>query len=86
MSIPLHRRKIAPDIKHNAIEALVGVRVSRQAATRAWGRWRNAYPAERCKFGAEQAIAVDCDCPGCIEKLCFLYFDQVATTFGLGAK
>lgn len=40
-------------------------------------KWRAAASAAECIWGDDRALAIDCTCPGCLERLCFLYFDQV---------
>jgi hypothetical protein len=83
--VPLNRRTIPPDIIGKAMHALYRVRVPRAKAERAWKSWRAGGPLTPCKYGKEQAIAADCTCEGCIEKLCWFYFDQVSTKFGVDA-
>lgn len=40
-------------------------------------RWLRGVPADRCHFGKEQGLALDCRCLGCLQVLTFLYLDQV---------
>lgn len=47
----------------------------------AYKKWTSGARPEGCKYGHEQGIAHDCTCVGCIESLCFLFFDQVAAKF-----
>ena len=81
-AVPLNRRPLSRDNVNIAILTLTRYRVPRPRAVRAYRRWRAGEPAEPCVYGKEQAIAVDCHCEGCIQKLCFLFFDQVAKRFG----
>ena len=66
-----------------ALTALYRVGVPLHRSERAYKRWRAGRAAERCRYGTDQALAVECKCEGCIESLCFLYFDQVAARFGV---
>ena len=75
-------RAIAKELVKPAIEAVVATGAAPWLRVeRAYLRWcRRAKPAP-CKFGREQAIAIECRCEGCVEALCHFYFDQVAQKF-----
>jgi hypothetical protein len=75
------RREIPPLLLWPAIEAARGQGVKRQVAVTAYLKWQHGADAEGCKYGIEQGVALDCTCVGCIERLCFVYFDQVAAKF-----
>jgi hypothetical protein len=80
--VPLNKRRVPRLVVAKAIGVLGKFNVSHALRERAYRRWRAGHPAEPCVYGKEQPIAVDCNCEGCIEKLCFFYFDQMATAFG----
>ena len=81
LKIPLRLRRWPDGIKEKAYKMLAGKNVSFPVADRAYRRWRADHPAEPCIYGADQAIAVDCSCPGCIEKLLFMLYDWVTLQF-----
>lgn len=76
---PLNRRIWPSDIKDKTFTMLKGKNIPFMVANRGYRRWRANEQAERCKYG--QDPPPDCSCPGCIEKLLYLLFDQVSTTF-----
>lgn len=75
--------RIPPDILAKAFHSLYRVNVPQPRAERAYRRWRKRLAAAPCKYGRDAIMAVQCNCEGCIEKLCFLYFDQVLKRFGV---
>lgn len=77
-----YRRLPAP-IEKEALAALLARGLTRAFVTLAYAKWKQQYPAADCRFGRERAIAIDCDCPGCNERLAFLYFDQVQKQFAM---
>ena len=79
------RLAIPPDIVSKMFQSLYQVRVPFAVSDRAYKRWKHGRPATPCRFGSmkQQARALDCTCEGCIEKLCYLYFDQVVAKFGV---
>ena len=79
------RAAIPSGIVARSFTALYRVGVPLHRAERAYKRWRAGRPHEPCKYGREQAYAIECKCEGCIETLCFLYFDHVAARFGVTA-
>ena len=85
--IPLNRRRIPPDILAEAYRAVMrNARVPYAWVDRGYHLWRSGRLPDECKYGKEeQAIAIDCHCRGCLEKLMLFYFDQVARTFGTEA-
>lgn len=67
-----------------AYRALYRAGIPFAVSERAYRRWWRGLHAEMCRFGVKDAkFAVDCMCPGCVEKLCFFYFDQVRRKFGV---
>jgi hypothetical protein len=49
----------------------------------AYERWEAGVSPLPCKFGpVEQRKAFECRCPGCMQALCFTFFDMTAATFG----
>ncbi len=75
------RREIPGVLLIPAIDAVRAQGVRGSVVRRAYRKWREEVGAEGCRYESEQAIAVDCTCVGCIERLCFVYFDQVAAKF-----
>ena len=74
-------RRLPASIEAEALTALLARGLTRSFVTLAYAKWKQHARAEACRFGKERPIAIDCNCPGCHEVLCFLYFDNVAKTF-----
>lgn len=56
-------------------------KLPRTAVHVAYQKWQRSAPPDPCRYGAEKPIALECTCRGCVESLCFFFFDQVANKF-----
>lgn len=77
-------RRLPPAIATQAMKSLWEISgIRSDISLRAYRRWNAGALPERCKYGKEQAIALDCRCAGCLEKMIYFYLDQAATKFGV---
>lgn len=74
----IRRRKFAPALFRQAVEALNNVgEIPRQVIATAYAKWHGGQPSLPCRWMAEHAMAIDCDCPGHLEQRCYFFFDQM---------
>lgn len=65
-----------------AIAALAQTgKVSRRFAERAYERWRYEAPVRPCVHGPDSPLATDCECHGCMQRICFIVLDAMANRF-----
>ena len=76
-------RRLPASIEADALTALLARGLTRSFVTLAYAKWKQHERADECRFGKERPIAVDCNCPGCHEVLCFVFFDQALKQFGM---
>lgn len=56
---------------------------SRWFVNATYRKWKAGAAVVACVYGKEKPIAIDCVCDGCIESLCYLFFDTVQNKVAL---
>lgn len=70
-------RTLPARLREESLRALYRQGLRWNVVESAFAKWSAHAGADPCRYGKEGPIALDCRCPGCIDRLCFLYFDQV---------
>lgn len=50
----------------------------------AYEKWCLHQPAQPCRYLHEHAIAIDCECQGHLEQMCYFFFDEVVKKLNSG--